>query len=175
MDLDHRRGTATCRHARLVAQGRNGDLAVAPSADTARAFMGDLAENATASGQVVAGRQAGLSLAGSGEVNQVNVTVGDAVTAGDELIRLDTSALERTVASVELDVATAKAELADLTAAPVIEDLAAAEEAVPKREARLDDLLDGPSEEEIAASQAGVRAAEARVDSAGAESRPCMT
>jgi flagellar basal body-associated protein FliL len=44
--------------------GRDGQTAAAQSeAETAVAFIGDLAESATASGQVVAAREAGLSRA----------------------------------------------------------------------------------------------------------------
>jgi HlyD family secretion protein len=151
-------------------RGRNtGAAADAAAGETAVAFIGDLVESVSASGQVVAGREVGLSLATSGRVDQVMVAVGDAVNAGDVLVQLDAAALERAVASAELDVATAEAELADLLAGPAAEDLTTAEAAVRSAQAKLDDLLAGPSEEEIVASRAGVQAAEARVDSAEAD------
>jgi HlyD family secretion protein len=153
-----------------LGQTRQSGVATAAAAgETAVAFIGDLAESATASGQVVAAREAGLSLATSGEVEQVNVVTGDTVGVGDVLVRLDTAALERDVAAAEQDVAIAKAELADLLADPSAEDVAAAEAAVLNAQAQLDDLLAGPGKEEIAASEAAVRAAEADVRSAAAD------
>ncbi len=153
-----------------VFQARDGDTAAAASTgETAVAFVGDLAESISASGQVVAESEAGLSLTTSGRVDQVLVAVGETVNAGDVLVRLDTAALERRLASAELDVTIAEADLADLLADPTADELAAAEAAVRSAQARLDDLLAGVNEEKIASSQAGVRAAEARVDSAKAD------
>jgi HlyD family secretion protein len=153
-----------------VFQARDGDTAAAASTgETAVAFVGDLAESISASGQVGAESEAGLSLTTSGRVDQVLVTVGETVNAGDVLVRLDTAALERRLASAELDVTIAEADLADLLADPTADELAAAEASVRSAQARLDDLLAGVNEEEIASSQAAVRAAEARVDSAKAD------
>jgi multidrug efflux pump subunit AcrA (membrane-fusion protein) len=88
--------------------GRPGDTNAAEAEidETAVAFIGDLSESATASGQVVARREAGLSLATSGVVDQINIVVGDEVKVGDVLIQLDQAALERNVASTERDVKT---------------------------------------------------------------------
>lgn len=134
--------------------------------ETAVAFVGDLAESATASGQVQAQRDAGLSLARSGIVEQVNVAVGDSVKQGDVLVRLETAALERAVTSADLAVTITKANLANLRAEPTTEELAASEAAVNSAQAKLDKLLAGPTAEEIAASEAGVKAAQANAWSA---------
>ena len=148
-------------------QTRQSDVAAA--GNTAVAFIGDLAESATASGQVVAAREADLSLTISDKVDQVNITAGDAVNAGDVLVRLDMAALERAVASAEQDLVIVQAELADLLADPSAEDVAAADAAVLSAQAKLNDLLAGPDEEEITASEATVWAAEADVRSAVAD------
>lgn len=144
-----------------IAASNNGEIG-----ETTVAFIGDLAESATASGQVQAQRDAMLSLAGSGIVEQVKVAVGDSVTQGDILVQLETAALERDVTSAELDVAIAKANLAKLLEESSATELAAAESAVSSAQAKLDNLLDGPSEEEIAASEAGMKAAQANIWSA---------
>ncbi len=145
--------------------GRPGDTnaAEAEIGETGTAFFGDLTESATASGQVVAQREAGLSLATSGVVDQINIAVGDEVKAGDALIQLDQAALERNVASTERDIIIAEAELANLLAGATDADIFSAEAAVISAQARLNDLLDGPSEEEIAASEANVKAAQANM------------
>jgi len=135
-------------------------------AETAVAFIGDLAENATASGQVSAARKASLSLASSGTVVAVPINVGDTVAQGDLLLQLDTADLERDVASAEYDLAIAEAQLADLLAGSTTEELASAEAALRSSRAKLDDFLNGPSLEEIAASEASLKAAQANVWSA---------
>jgi len=134
--------------------------------ETAVAFIGDLAETATASGKVEAQRDASLSLATSGVVDQVIVAVGDSVQEGDTLVQLDTAALQRAILSAEQDVAIAEAELAELLVEPGAEEQAAAEAAVISQQAKLDKLLEGPTAEEIAASEAGVNAAQANIWSA---------
>lgn len=134
--------------------------------ETAVAFIGDLTESATASGQVVARREATLSLAMSGVVTRLPVSVGDAVKAGDLLVQLETAPLERALRSAEIDVTIAQAELAELLADASAEDVAAASAAVASAQARLDELVAGPTATEIAASEAGVKVAEANMRSA---------
>jgi HlyD family secretion protein len=135
----------------------------AGNGETAVAFMGDLSESATASGQVVAQREAALSLATSGVVEQLNVAVGDAVAAGDVLVQLETAVLERAVLSAEADVAIAQANLTNLLNGASDAEIAAAESNVFSAQARLDTLIAGPTAEEIAASQASVNAAQANM------------
>ncbi|MFN2117998.1 MAG: efflux RND transporter periplasmic adaptor subunit [Candidatus Promineifilaceae bacterium] len=148
----------------LFLRGRGQQMAAAESdTETAVAFIGDLAESATASGQVSAVHEAALSLQSSGKVTAVAVQVGDAVSKGDVLVQLDTTDLERAVASAEYDLAIAEAQLAELTEDPSSEELVAAEAAVNSAQAKLNDLLNGPTDDEIAASEAGVQAAQAQV------------
>ena len=153
----------------VVARGLESEAAAADAGDIAIVFIGDLAESVSASGRISAAREADLSLTTSGVVDQVFVDVGDTVNAGDVLVRLDTAALERAVASAQLDLAAAQGELADLRSEPTAQDLAAVEAAVTSAQARLDDVLNSPSEQEIAASLAGVQAAEARLNAAAAD------
>ncbi len=129
--------------------------------DTAVAFIGDLSESATASGQIAARQEAALSLAASGIVDQVLVDVGDRVSAGDVLVQLDRATLEHAVASAQADVTVAQANLDKLLAGADTADLASAEAAVASAQVKLDDLRDGPTAEEIAASAASVKAAQA--------------
>lgn len=137
--------------------------------ETAVAFIGNLAESATASGQVEAQREAVLSAASSGIVESVPVAVGDVVQAGDILVQLQTAALARNVAAAEQDVTIAQAELDGLLAGADAADITAAEVALQSAEAALADVLDGPSQAEIAASQAQVDAAQAGVWSASGD------
>lgn len=149
----------------MIINGRRGALQEqeAGTGDIVTAFIGDLSTSATASGEVVARREARLATADTGEVSQVLVSVGDTVQEGDPLLILDTGALERAVTSAEQTLAIQEANLAALIAPPTAQDLAAAEAAVISAQAQLDNLLAGPSEEDIRASEANVRAAQANV------------
>jgi HlyD family secretion protein len=132
------------------------------------AFIGDLSSEAAASGTLEAGQTAALSVETGGTIAEVLVEVGDAVSAGDPLVRMDTGALERDVASARQALAAQEANLSDLLAPATVADLAAAEASVASAQAQLDDLLDGPSAEEIAAAEANLRAAQADISAAQA-------
>jgi HlyD family secretion protein len=135
----------------------------ASTGDTVTAFVGDLAANATASGQIEARRDARLALPLSGEVAEIFVAVGDEVAAGDPLLKLDTAVLERAVQTAEQTLVIQEANLAALLSPPTDSNLASAQASVASAQAQLDDLLDGPGEQDIAASEANVRAAQANV------------
>ncbi len=131
--------------------------------ETVTVTRGELAASASAGGHVMARREAALALPASGRVAAVFVQVGDEVAAGDPLVQLESSALERAVANAEQAVAIQRANLEQLQAGASAGDLAAAQAAVNSAQARLDDLLNGPSEQEIAAAEANLRAAQANV------------
>ncbi len=143
--------------------------------ETAEAFIGDLAESATASGQVQAQKAAGLSLARSGVVREVLVSVGDTVQAGDALIQLEDDALLRDLQSAEQGVTIAEANLARLTADPSAAELASAEAALASAQVKLESQRDGPTPEEIAASEAGVEAAQANMWAASGNVQAAQT
>ena len=140
------------------------------SGDIVAVFVGDLAANATASGQLEVQQQSRLALSRSGIVDIVLVEVGDVVAAGDPLLQLDTGALERAVTNAQQTVTIQEANLATLLAPASAADLAAAQAAVVNAQTSLADLLAGPSEDEIAAAEADVRAATADVAAAAARS-----
>ncbi len=142
--------------------------AQAQTGDIVAAFIGDLSASATASGQIVAQREAALSLTASGMVAEVAVAVGDQVGAGEVLLRLETAELQRAFTSAEQGLIIQQANLESLLAAAPVEELAAAEAAVASASATLADLLAGPDADEIAAAEADVRAANAEIASASA-------
>ncbi len=142
--------------------------AQAETGDIVTTFKGDLAINATASGQIEAGREARLMLGSSGEVAAIYAAVGDAVQAGDPLLQLDTAELERAVVSAQQSLAIQEANLATLLASASVSDIAAAEANVASAQAALNDLLDDPNEDEITAVEANVRAANADIVAAAA-------
>jgi HlyD family secretion protein len=149
--------------------GRPGATAVPAAGETVTAFIGDLSASATASGQVLPGREVSLSARVPGRVTQVAVRTGDHVAAGDLLVQLDTADLALNVAAAELNVRLREANLAALQEAPSDAEIASAQAAVAGTQASLDELLAGPSDAQIAVSQAGLRSAQASLQSAQAE------
>lgn len=148
---------------------RPGDSDAQAQAETAEAFVGDLAASATASGTVTARRGSSLSADTTGRVTAVNVRVGDLVSRGDALIQLETDDLALNIAAAEQALRLQEASLAGLLEAPSAATLASAEAAVRSAQANLDELRSGPTEEEITAAQADVRAADASVNSSAAQ------
>lgn len=148
--------------------GNAQDTANTENGQIVEAFVGDLSASASASGRVVAQRDARLSLSASGVVADIFVSEGDLVQAGDELLKLETADLERAVANAQAGLDIQEANLATLLAPASAADVAAAEAAVASVQANLNDVLDGPSQNEITAAEADVRAAEADITAAAA-------
>jgi HlyD family secretion protein len=136
--------------------------------DTVIAFIGNLADTATASGQVVSLREASLAVSAPGRVTEVAVQVGDTVVVGDLLVQLETDSLTLSVANAEQSLRLEEANLTDLQVAPAAADIASAEAAVRSAQANLDDLMVGPSELDLAVYEANLRASEASLWSSSA-------
>ncbi len=156
----------------ILYQLQNGSSALAETSGTGEivsAFIGDLSASATASGDVLARREASLALALSGTVAELDVEVGDTVQAGEQLLALETAELERAVESARQALTIQESNMATLLAPPAAADLAAAEASVASAQASRDDLLAGPSREEIVAAEADRRGAQADVASAMAQ------
>ena len=136
---------------------------------TVTAFIGDLSERVTASGQVLPQHEAALSAAAPGRVEAVNVRIGDTVQAGDILIQLETTSLELDVAGAEQTLAMAEAGLVDLLKPAEDYEIVSAEAAVAGAQEELDYLLAGPTDAEVALAEAAVNSSIASVYSASAD------
>ena len=147
---------------------RVAQMEAAGTGEIVSAFIGDLSASATASGQVLAQRDASLALAIPGTVAEVYVEIGDRVLSGEPLLVLETAELERAVESAQQALIVQETNLATLLAPPSAADLLAMEAAVASAQANLDDLLDGPSQDEIIAAEASLRSVQASVTSAAA-------
>jgi HlyD family secretion protein len=135
------------------------------SEQTAAVFVGSLSSETSASGQLLAQREATLAFAAAGgEVEQVLVQVGDQVREGETLVQLDRDALERSVRKTEQTLVIQQARLSELRKEATQEDLAAAKEGVASAQTQLDDLLAGPSAKELAEATAAVASAQAQLD-----------
>lgn len=122
-----------------------------------------------AEGRVEAAESRTLSFESAGTIVTQEVEEGDAVQAGDLLLRLDPTDAELAVQQAEAAVAQAEAQLARLTSGPRSEDIAvleaqidASQSAITQTIAQRSQLLTGAHEAEIAAAKAEVAAAQAQ-------------
>jgi multidrug resistance efflux pump len=110
---------------------------------------------------VVPARFAELSMAASGIVNEVLVSEGDFVEAGQVIARLDNERQVIAIAQAEAQVRSAQARIAELEAGSRPEEIAAAQAAVDIANANLARLQEGSRPEDVAAAESALAAAQA--------------
>ena len=126
---------------------------IRPAADAAQV---------SASGNIALSTERPVVVQVEGIVAEVAVDTGDAVQAGDLLVALDTTALERAAERARLNLASAQANLDKLTEAADPAELASAQAALASAQEKLRDVQTGPSAAELAAAEANLKAAQAR-------------
>ncbi len=149
-------GMGARQAAQAAAQGQSGQMVAA--------FTGDLSAAATASGNVEAAREARLSLEIAGTVQDVPVSIGDSVQAGDVLVQLGTAALERSVANAELNLTIQEANLKGQLNGSSAADLASAQASVDSAQANLGKVKAGADPNDLSAARASLAAAQAGYD-----------
>lgn len=126
--------------------------ATSQSADEPLAFFGAL--------QVAEPRQVILGV--GGQVTSVLVKEGDRVTAGRELLRLDTTGLENNVEKAEIALELAQVALAQVAEGSRESELATAQANLDVAKANLEKVKEGATEDEIIAARNSANAAWAR-------------
>ena len=133
--------------------------AAAPPAPTGQVLpvqRGNVAATVSATGSVVATRQAKLVFASTGRIQEVMVNVGDHVTAGQPLARLQTDTSQVKLETAKSQLATAQLKLQQLTETATPEDVAAAQAAYDAAVAKLSDIQNGPTTADLQAAQTAV-------------------
>ncbi len=97
-----------------------------------------------------------------GVVTQVAVEVGDQVAAGDLLVALDTTDLERALRQAELSLANSQAQLDKLLEPAEPAEVASARSSLVSAQENLAEVQAGPSDAELAAAESNLTAAQAR-------------
>jgi HlyD family secretion protein len=121
----------------------------------------DLAQTAvSAAGNLALVSERSVALGVGGIVEEIAVAVGDSVHAGDALLKLNTTELQRTRQQAQLAVEAAKIALADLQTPATAAELAKAQAAVAEAQANLTTVQAGPSAEELAAARSTLAAAQ---------------
>jgi len=119
-------------------------------------------------GEIVPVRQVVVAGEVAGRVLEVHVDVGDTVSAGQLLLRIDSSILEAQREQALAGLIAAQSQLDMLQADPEAADLAAAQAAVNAAGAGYQRAVNGATEEELTMALAQVRQAEAAVNVAQA-------
>src|SRR5512133_921479 len=96
---------------------------------TAVARTGPLVSTVASTGSVIATRQAKLGFPASGRLAELKVAVGDSVKAGQQLAKLDSTALEAKVNQAESSLRVARIKLEQMKQGATPEEVAAAEAA----------------------------------------------
>jgi RND family efflux transporter MFP subunit len=136
---------------------------------------GNVAATVSATGSVVATRQARLSFNASGRVKDVLVNVGDQVKAGQALATLASESAQVKLDTARSQLVSAQLKLQQLTEAATADDLAAAQAAYDAALAKLDDLQAGAKPADLEAAQAGVVSAQAGLADANAKLQTLTT
>jgi HlyD family secretion protein len=153
-------------------------LALAPPAPAGQIVpveRGTVAASVSATGNVVATRQAKLVFTNSGRIKEVLVNVGDHVTAGQPLARLVADTYQVKLDTAKSQLATAQLKLQQLTEGATAEDVAAAQAAYDAAVAKLTDLQAGPTQADLAAAQAALAQAQAGYADASAKLKTLQT
>jgi HlyD family secretion protein len=130
---------------------------------------GDVAATVSATGSVVATKQAKLMFNTTGRIKEILVNVGDQVTAGQPLARLVTDAAQVKLDTAKSQLLTSQLKLQQLTEVATDEELAAGQSAYDAAVAKLEDLQAGAKPADLQAAQASVTQAQAGLADATAK------
>ncbi len=144
---------------RLTAQA-----APAPGGQIIPVQRGNVAATVSATGSVVATKQAKLTFNASGRIKEILVNIGDQVTAGQPLARLVSDA-----AQLKLDTL-GQATPQDVQSARLART--SAEAALASARAKLDQLQSGPTQADLENARSGVVGAQSTLASKSGQARP---
>ncbi len=140
----------------------------APALQTSPARMGSLVSTVSATGSVVATRQAKLGFSASGSASGkligLNVSFGDGVKAGQALAKLDPVPFQVKVDTTQSALNNAKADLEELTKGLTADETAAAKAAYEAAAAKYNNVVAGATAADMAAAQASADQAQANLD-----------
>ncbi len=148
---------------RFVAAARS-----TPALQTVQARDGSLVTTVSATGNVVAAREAKLSFPVSGKLTELDVNIGDSVKAGQVLARIDPQPFQIKVDAAQSVLNTAKIKLQQLQDGATPEERAAAQAAYDAAVAKLNDVAAGTTPADMAAAGAAVDQAKASLTAAQA-------
>lgn len=119
------------------------------------------ANNVIVEARVVPNREAGLSMAASGLVQQVLVANGDRVEAGAVLIQLSNARQRAAVAQAEANLRNAELRVAELQAPARAEEIARYQASIALAQAGLQKVLEGAANGDVVAARSRLASADA--------------
>ncbi|MEO9254124.1 MAG: HlyD family efflux transporter periplasmic adaptor subunit [Tepidiformaceae bacterium] len=147
--------------------------AAAVTEQDATVTTGNLVTSFTTTGAAAASLTSKLTFAASGQVESVSVALGDTVTSGQELARLDDKDAQRKLATAQSSVTTAQLKLQQLTEPPAATDIASAEQGVSSAQGQLAGAQSalakataGPSDTDLSTADAAITSAQNAVTNA---------
>jgi HlyD family secretion protein len=151
--------------------------AVEETVRTSRVRRGDLVISASGSGELIPADDVSLGFTSGGVLAELLVDVGDSVSAGDVLARLDDLNARQALISAQLQVAQAEDSLnRELDPEAAEREVALAQAKLDQAQLGLDDLLNWtPDEDAIQQAQASLEAAQASYEAAGSTSASDQT
>ena len=161
-------------------QQMQAEQAALPTYETTAVQRGTIASTVSATGNIEPEAQVSLSFRSAGRIEQVLVSAGQTVEAGQVLAQLETTELTLALAQAKISQEISEAQLAKLATPPSAEDIAAAQAAVvvaqtnvasaeaalASAQASYRQLLVGPSAAQQTVNLAQVRQAEANLKQA---------
>lgn len=140
------------------------------STDTATVTRTTLSATVSAAGNIQSHQTADLAFGQSGTVATIDVSVGDAVKAGDVLAELDATELELALKSAEINLANAQVNLAEAQSPATDAEIENAQAQLASAQAAYDTLIAGSTPSELATAEAQLASAKAAYAAAVASS-----
>lgn len=140
--------------------------AAAPAQQPVTVSRGTIVATVSSTGSVVPTQTAELAFKTSGQITELNVSVGQTVKKGDVLARLDTTDLRLAVLDAEAKLASAESNLATLEAGSTPAEIAQARAQLQSAQATLDKLKAGPTTADLQSAEASVASARSQLQKA---------
>ena len=152
---------------------RSGEEDVVFEPQRVTATTGQLTTTVELSGSATAAQTSALSFGVGGEVDTVEVEIGDEVSTGDVLARLDDSDAERQLETAEVQLNLARLRLEELLETPAASEIAASERGLATAQAQvvsaavaLEQIDDPPDASEVEAAEQAVANARSQLSTA---------
>jgi HlyD family secretion protein len=121
---------------------------------------GSVVASVAGSGSVAANQTLDLSFSTAGTVVETSVALGDEVSAGQVLARLDDAMLQLLVVNAQANLDSAQAQLDALQAGPTAAELTSAQWAVVNAEVQVQQLTEGPTAADVTAARSALLSAQ---------------
>lgn len=125
---------------------------------------GNLLVNVSSSGTLVSQTSSKIGFGSAGKVTEVNVKIGDKVTKGQVLARIDDTQLKQAVVQADWSLKVAQSKLDTMLAGSRPEEIFSARVAVEAAKAKLADMKAGAKKEEIEMARLNLAVAQANLD-----------